>query len=191
MSCVVGIKQDGKVWIGADSTAGGSLTDTLSRECSKLYRCGQLLIGHTGSMRTAQLIRYVFELEEYDGKDDPIRYLVRSFVLPLRELLKEHGAVYDETENDRDNAAGDISSAYLLVGFAGRLFCFDGNFIIHEYADDYGAQGSGSMLALGVLYATSSEMSPEKRITLALEAAARFDSGNVGKPFLIESTEAL
>lgn len=186
MSCVVGIKHKGRVYIGGDSRANGDYTYTLTKASAKVFRCGQLLIGHCGSPRTAQIIRHVFQPEEWDGKLEPLEYLVTKFVLPLRSLLKEHGAVVDRTgENDY----GDETEAWMLIGFAGRLFNCAGNFTVIEFADEFAAQGSGMPIAFGVLYATRQISDPKGRITLALEAACHFDAGNVGPPFIIESIE--
>jgi ATP-dependent protease HslVU (ClpYQ) peptidase subunit len=188
LSCVVAIKQGNKVWMGADSRAANDFVHTLSPASSKIFRCGPMLIGATGSPRPQHIIRHVFQPQEYDGKTDPLDYLIAKFALPLRELLKDHGALFDD-DGPADQQIGDRTSAWMLIGLAGRIFNFESCFQVLEYQEDYAATGSGSPIALGVLYATPATMNPEKRIRLSLEAAAYYDCGNVGPPFIIESIE--
>jgi len=57
MTCIVGIAQEGKVWIGADSAAVSG-QDIRATALRKVFRRGQFLIGYTSSFRMGQLPQF-------------------------------------------------------------------------------------------------------------------------------------
>jgi ATP-dependent protease HslVU (ClpYQ) peptidase subunit len=183
MSCVVGITERGRVWIGADSCASNGNRYTLTRETGKLFRCGPMLIGAVGNFRANQLVRYMLEPQPFEQGDDAVRYLVTEFAGPVREIFKEHGALSNDQEEYKN---GDWSDITFLIGMAGRLFHFDASFQVDEFTDGFLAAGCGADLARGALCVLSADLPPEKRILLALEASARFDI-KVGPPFIVDS----
>jgi hypothetical protein len=78
---------------------------------------------------------------------------------------------------------------HFLVGVRGRLFEIESDYQVGESLDGYAAIGSGDDVALGALFATHHlGMSPEQRLTLALEAAQHHIT-SVRAPFLIECLE--
>jgi hypothetical protein len=183
MSCIVGIAERGRVWIGADSCASNGNRYTLTGDTGKLFRCGPMLVGAAGNLRVGQLMRHVLNPPAFEHGDNPARYVVCEIAAPFRELLREYGALSGDQERLKD---GDAANSAMLIGLAGRLFILQDNFQIEEYADGYAAQGCGQDLARGALCVLSNDLPPEKRILLALGAAARFDV-KVGPPFLIDS----
>jgi ATP-dependent protease HslVU (ClpYQ) peptidase subunit len=183
MSCIVGIAERGKVWIGADSWASNGNSYVLTRDTGKIFRCGPMLIAHCGGLRAGQVMRHLFTPKPFEQGDDPVRYLVADVAVPLRELLKEHGLLCADQERIKD---GDAANNSMLIGIAGRLFICQDNFQIEEYEDSFAAHGCGSDLARGALSVLSLDIPPDKRIILALEATARFDN-KVGPPFIVDS----
>ena len=66
----------------------------------------------------------------------------------------------------------------------------NGDFQVGELHDPFAAVGCGMDLAHGALYALrDSDLDPESKVRLALEAAERFSAG-VRRPFVIERLEA-
>ena len=68
MSCVVGVVNKGKVWMGADSAASDG-EDMVSLTNHKVFFCGPLLIGCVGSIRMTQIIQYRLVVPPLPGSD--------------------------------------------------------------------------------------------------------------------------
>jgi ATP-dependent protease HslVU (ClpYQ) peptidase subunit len=81
---------------------------------------------------------------------------------------------------EKDAEAGGT----FLVGYAGRLFCVQGDFQVAERTDGFDACGCGESYALGAM-ACLPEMEPRARLTRALEMAAHFSAGVRG-PFVFQ-----
>jgi ATP-dependent protease HslVU (ClpYQ) peptidase subunit len=175
MTCIVGIKAEGKVFIGGDS-AGVSGWNLYRRADVKVFQKGSFLIGFTTSYRMGQLIRYKFQPPDIKDQQDVFEYMVVDFVDALRECLKDGG--FAKVENQQEEGG------VFLVGFRGRLFEIDSDYHVGENLDSCAAVGSGMEYALGSLYSTRGR-SPVGRIEKALDAAAYYSIG-VCEPFIIE-----
>jgi hypothetical protein len=179
MTCIVGLAQDGKVYIGADSAgvAGYSIT---ARADGKVFRRGPYVLGFAGSFRMGQLLRYSVELPIPPAglsDDDLDAFMVVNFVEAVRAAMTEGG--YTRIKDGREEGG------CFLVGIHGRLFAIDSDFQIGRAHDTYMAIGCGDDLALGSLHG-SDWMNPPVRVRRALEAAAHHSAG-VCKPFKVVS----
>ena len=180
MTCIVGIKQGGMIWIGGDSL--GSADDTaVVRANPKVARLGPMIVGWCGSARVSQVLFYGMGIPPFDKDFGAMNYLIQVFVPALRDALSEHGV------NIKD---GEMDSA-LLVGLSHRLFEIDADFSVNEFDGDYLAMGSGEQVANGALFATRwLNMSPKARIELALYAAEHH-TRSVRGPFTTISSDIL
>ncbi|AMX93666.1 MULTISPECIES: hypothetical protein [Mesorhizobium] len=160
MTCIVGLIDNGKVYIGADSAAvsGESIEVRANR---KVFRNGPYVIGFTGSYRVGQMLEYA-SLPKMECKD-----VMAHLVLNVVEKLKEiSGKDIDE----------------LLVGHGGRLFKVSSDYSVAEYSS-YVAAGEGGPYAQGKLHGGVGD--PRDRVLAALEAAQTHCNG-VRAPFHIE-----
>lgn len=177
MTCIVGVQTSNGVVIGGDSAgvAGYVLTH---RADPKVFRNGSYLIGFTTSFRMGQLIRYADLPKPLDRTADELdRFMATDFVEGIRASLKAGG--YAKKDSDREEGG------CFLVGVSGRLFRVEGDYQVGRTIDDYQACGCGDEVAYGSLYATrDSGLSPRKRVTLALKAAAHHSTGVAG-PFTV------
>jgi ATP-dependent protease HslVU (ClpYQ) peptidase subunit len=178
MTCIVGLVDEGKVYIGGDSAAVSGLSLTIRKD-KKVFRNGDFLIGGTTSFRMLQLLHYAFVPPAYDASTDLEKYMATAFVDALRECLKAGGYATKEKEQE--------SGGVFLVGFQGHLFCIYSDYQVQEALSGYDACGSGDDVALGVLYATP-DLHPRKRIELALQGAEQHNGG-VRAPFYVEVLE--
>jgi len=176
VTCIVGLVEDGKVYIGGDSAgvAGYSLT---VRKDRKVFQIGDVLIGGTSSFRMLQLLQYALKLPDYDAETNLDRYMATTFVDALRQCFKDGG--YASKQNEQE------SGGTFLVGFHGRLFEIEADYQVGEPLSGYAAVGCGAEIATGAMYATP-DMQPKKRIELALQASERHNAGVRG-PFHIET----
>lgn len=178
MTCIVGVVQEGRTWIGADS-AGSNGRTTVVRADKKLFRNGPYLIGFTTSFRMGQILQYDFQPPSPRGKD-LFAFMVKEFVPTVRSAMKNGGCLRTTTE-------GVDGSGIFMVGIGARLFKVESDFQVAESSFAYNACGSAENIALGSLH--SSKGSPRSRIKMALEAASRH-SPDVSPPFVIKSVGA-
>lgn len=181
MTCIVGLVDNGKVFIGGDS-AGSNNWQLTIRKDAKVFRNGDFLIGAGTSFRMIQLLRYAFTPPVYekpieDNPDYLACYMATSFVDGIRECLKSGGFAKKETEQE--------SGGCFLVGFQGKLFCIQDDYQVEETLCGYNAIGDGDDIARGSLYATQG-LQPNERVLMALQAA-QYHCTSVSAPFTIES----
>ena len=163
--------------MGADS-AGVSGYQLQTRTDAKVFQRGDMVIGFTSSFRMGQLLHYAFTPPPRAQGVDLHRYMVVDFIDAVRECLRDGGYARKEDEQEQ--------GGNFLVGYAGQLFVIEHDYQVGIMAAGYAAVGSGEQVALGTLYATRGR-APQKRILLALEAAAHFNAAVRG-PFTVLST---
>ena len=172
MSTVVGVKHEGEIWIGGDSRATSDEGYIRPSPYTKVFRNANCLVGVIGSPRGGQMITDTFF--NLEGDID-----IEALPDAIREQFSDKGCLVVDDQNVQ------LQKCNFIVGYHGKLYEILADFTLYEVAD-YTAIGSGCMMALGSLYTTEliGGMNPEKRITLALKAAHRFDS-STGPPFKI------
>lgn len=182
MTCIVALKDEGRVVMGADSAGVGGYSRS-NRMDPKIYRVGSMLIGFTTSFRMGQLLGYSLTLPHHHA-DVPIeKYMATSFITAVRDCLKAGGWAEKEKDQERGGT--------FLVGYRGRIFEVESDYQVGERAEPYSAVGCGFDLALGSLFTSERGYTkePGERVRLALEAAAAFSAG-VHPPFRIEELAA-
>lgn len=180
MTCVVGLREAGKIWIGADSAGVSGWSLTLHADL-KVFINGLFIFGFTSSFRMGQLLRYRFTPPEMplSMSDEPDRYMRTIFIDEVRNCLRTYS--YSTVENSVEKG-GEF-----LCGVAGNLYTIYNDFQVAELVCPYQAIGIGGELALGSMYSTTgTDKSPEDRILLALDAAEAFSTG-VRRPFTVLS----
>jgi ATP-dependent protease HslVU (ClpYQ) peptidase subunit len=182
MTAVVGVVEDGRICIGADSAGTTAWGSQVLYAWPKIWRQGPYLIGICGSGRARQVLQYHADLPvPWEWEQDLVGFLVARFVPEVRRVLKDEGLA--EKENNVESFFGDF-----MVGFRGRLFTIESTFQVLEVAHGYDAIGSGMDVARGAMCATVGAGCGRERVLAALEAAARHCSG-VRPPFHIEVLE--
>ncbi len=178
MTCIVGLIDKGKVYIGGDSAGVAGMGLTI-RADEKVFTKGEFVMGFTSSFRMGQLLRYSLKPPKYHPDIDLIEYMVTDFINAVRECLKGGGFAQKDKEEER---AGTF-----LVGFEGRLFKIEGDYQVGVPTQSFDACGCGNDIALGSMFSSSS-LPPVERITQALEAAEQFSAG-VRRPFVIVESQ--
>ena len=187
MSVVVAIKENGKIFIGADSqcTRGGTRRTLSNPNNYKIWRvegAEHCLMAHVGLVREANVLRVahglVPELAQLKDTVD-FAFVVRRLVPAIVEELEENRAI------KRGDAPPHLEST-LLFAYRDRLFYISPNGTVIE-VDDYCAIGSGECEAIGSLLST--EGAPcEERLKKAIKASAANDI-YVDYPIVITDTE--
>jgi len=185
MTCIVGLVDKKRVWMGVDSLGVAGYSKT-SREDMKLFKCAGVenaMISYTTSFRMGQLLMYGEFFEELEVLKDKInhKYMVTKFVPKIQKAFEDGGF---GTIKSGEKVGGSF-----LVAFRGRLFRVESDYQVGVNSIGYAADGCGADLALGSLHATSSlKILPRERVLMALRAATEFSAG-VAPPFHVANTD--
>lgn len=170
MTCIVGIADGSKVWIGGDS-AGVDGWNLILRADTKVFANGPMLFGFTSSFRMGQLLRHSLIIPpQHEDPDD--KWLCTTFIDAVRQCLKDGG--YTTTKE-----GAEVGGCF-IIGYKGQLYMVASDFQVAKPSEQYAAIGSGDHYALGSLHSSTGQ--PERRIRTALQAAAHFSIG-VSAPF--------
>ncbi len=180
MSVVIGIKHQGKVYLGADSqmSQGGLKLTHLNPNNYKIWKVlgkSGAYLGTAGDVRDACIIR---TMEGLIGDNAQITYpyVVRHVVPKIIDELKKFNYI-----RNKDGYFDNMESTYLLAT-KDSLFqiCTDGCVVEIE---DGAAIGSGRETALGSLNTTFDE-EPYARLIKGLKSAEN-NTVYVGYPFVL------
>ena len=183
MTCIVGLVENGVVYIGGDSLGSNGYSKTVRKDKKvfKLKDTNNAILGYTSSFRMGQLLMYATGL--IDKRDEPNidhEYLVTKFIPNVSRLFENGG--YERS------SSGEKKGGIFLLGYKDKLYKIESDYQVGESFDNYASCGSGQDFALGSLHSTEGlGLSPEERIRLALQAATKFSVG-VGAPYYIVNT---
>jgi ATP-dependent protease HslVU (ClpYQ) peptidase subunit len=179
MTCVIGLVQRKRIYIGADSAAVGNRF-IRTTNLPKVFRKGPFLIGYCGSFRMGQVLEYCLEVPA-QRKDEPVTsFLVNGFIEGVRSALKAKGVAAVEQNKEK--------GGQFLVGYKGRLYSVNSDFHVGDMLDEFDCIGSGAPVALGAMKALEG-LGPKQRIERALEITAYYTPDVCG-PFHILSMGA-
>ena len=180
-TCIVGLECNGKVFIGGDSAGVNESLDKMVRVDEKVFIAGDMIFGFTDSYRMGQLLRYVFIPPSQSVGQTDFEYLCGPWTDALIECLKNKG--YATIENN------NIHGGNFLLGYHSKLYQVQEDFQIGKRVESYDACGCAFNYAIGAMALLEdyldTDMTPEEKITKALEIAERFSAG-VSGPFVIE-----
>ena len=174
MTCIIGLKSGGDVWMGCDSLVNtGNISLT---EGHKFVHGKGMLFGISGDSGIIPILEHVIDSKLSDPpKGSSYRelslWVYRVFAKQLLIEMKDVGF----PENSFD----------LLFGFDGKLIRLTDNFA-QTFSGDFYCIGSGAPVAYGSLFTVSklAELMSESLILLALNAAEEYGVGVRG-PFHI------
>lgn len=172
MTCIVGYADNGEVIIGGDSAATSGYNSSIISS-SKVFSCGEMVIGFAGSARGGSLLKnhlsnHIRPLYD-ESNEDISSYMEAEFPESVRNMFAMHG------HNERD-AGVDSSTTQALIGVRGRLFVLYGDYAVIEKAGKYNAIGSGQDFAMGSLFTTwdIEEISAQEKLEIALYSACEY-----------------
>jgi len=180
VTCIIGVLDGGKVYLGGDSCGSDGYT---YEDCchSKVFKVGDFVIGGTTSFRMLDLLEYSLTLPEGQpfAKADMDKFMRTTFVNAVRKCLKEGGFVRFKDSVEQGGT--------FLIGYKDKIWRMQDDFsVISRF--DYDAVGCGAQAAMGSLFTTKNEnMTTHERIEIAMKAAESVLVGVKG-PFTIIST---
>jgi ATP-dependent protease HslVU (ClpYQ) peptidase subunit len=175
MTCIIGLKRDGKVYLGADSLYLDGW-NIVRNPNPKIFRVGNMLIGTSGNLRVSDIIQYNLDPDKmHDVGYIPANYIAEEVIPEMRACLTEHGAM------------SLMPDSAIMVAYRGCLFIIGEDFSLSEIAE-YEAIGAGAKYALGYMYAIEDHIGligVEQAMENALACAAYF-SASVAGPWVVE-----
>jgi ATP-dependent protease HslVU (ClpYQ) peptidase subunit len=174
MTCIVGIVNNGKIWMGSDSCISDSvLSETVPID--KVMIKKNVMIGVAGNFRLFDLID-----QHYYGIKKSIKsnYIRGDFIENIISIL-EVNKMLGKNEND----IMELSENNLLIGFDKKLYYIEKSLAVFNCPSWGYAIGSGSDVAKGSLLSTQ-DKKPKDRIMSALYASTMVCS-DVKEPFKI------
>jgi ATP-dependent protease HslVU (ClpYQ) peptidase subunit len=164
VTCVAGIAEGGRVYLGADSLVAAG-QEVIQAADSKVWTAaGVFVVGVAGSAVWWDLMRDRVRWERVARGATSEQDFRRAITDEIRHQAKSDGIDFD------DEDGGDS-----LVGVAGQLYRVDSYLTVQRVSERFCAIGSGAAPALGALYATARRgLLPKARLTKALTAAERY-----------------
>ena len=168
MSCVIGLVDEGDIYIGADGFATTEDGERRPIFADKILRNKSYLIGYTGSIRTGQIL----DSHNFDPPDD---------IKDLPESLREH--LYAKGCVATTDGGLSMQTCNFLIGFKGHLYEILMDFQLNEVLGNFTAIGSGGAYAMGAMYVVEkTSIEPLKKLEYGLLAASEFHT-SCGPPF--------
>jgi len=174
MTCVVAIKTNESIVIGADSAASGN-NRVVGRKDKKIFVRKNITFGFAGSFRVGQLLKYQLRIPKKQSNIGDAEYIFNVLIAEIIYLLRKNKLIKN---NEMD--------CTLVIIYNDRIYKVDSDFQNEVTLDDYTAIGDGADVALGALYisyrVTGSLQFPNAIVKSALEASAKFCT-TVAPPF--------
>ena len=183
MTCIVGlIDKAGVGHIASDSLGSNGYNKDVYRN-RKIFHKGDLLIGYTSSYRMGQLLEHQLAVPQRKVGQDLDQFIYVDFVGAVRQLLKDHGYL-------RINSNEESIGTFMIIA-EGRLFMMQEDLSVLESADGFDACGSGEDFAVATMHTLvkHKRLSPEIVLREAIETASKYVA-TVGGEVHYLSTEA-
>ena len=187
MSVVVAIKENGKIYLGADSqvTKGGTRTTLKNENNYKIWRvigAPHCMMAQVGSFRDANVIRLMRDLvTDYNIFREHISFdfVVKKVVPDIVSELAHYNFL-------KDGEKTEILDSSFLFAYKDQLWFINQDKSVIE-VEDYVAMGSGVDQAIGSLLSTEGQ-GPKERIVKAIKSSATADI-YVDYPIILTDTE--
>lgn len=174
MTCVAGIVDGPKVWLGGDS-ANSSKVEIVTTVDPKVFQLGEWVLGYAGDLAFGDVLRYRIAMPRL-SKNSNIDQLVHV------DLIDEILAACKRRSIDSADERGEA-----IVGVRGRLYVIDTDLSIRE-ARGFASIGNGGIAARCALAESAkSRRTPKTRLKSALEIAAEYTK-DVRPPWTFVST---
>lgn len=178
MTCIIGLEEGGKAYVGADSMQIEGLDNAISTN-KKIFRRNGFIFAHTGQCRGTQIMKYLIDIPLIDDTDE--EFIFKHISEPLRMKMKEIGysEIKDNIEMHRDR---------WIVAHKNKVYLINSDWEVARKANGLAVGGCGGDYATGAMFALKNILPPKKRIERALKISAKCSVG-VGPPFVIWETE--
>lgn len=195
MTCIIGMKHKGIVYLGADRAVTVGDTVSIMSE-PKIYNiCNgvcNFILADSGTTKIGDIIKYRFPEELKKNTKGNIKdvhaYMRTIFVETLALSFNEHLHQIRVGKLIGENELSGLEFSEMLVGVQGHLFKVDATLSVLDLKDEIDAIGVGADIAIGSLAQSLKDnkerdrQSIQKYFTDALAISAKYKEG-VEPPF--------
>lgn len=148
MTCVVGVKYNGSVFLGADGAGTDEHDIQLPWLPKKVWSERGFVFGGSGSYRAIQLVRHYLDYSDLEKKhqetEDTEAFMVKEMVPAIKQVFENHG--FSKKSNEVSSQDSDF-----LIGVGSDLYTLQDDYATLEVVGPFYAIGSGNTYALGAL----------------------------------------
>lgn len=180
MTCIIGLKRNGEVYIGGDALGSDLKFNCDTRQDPKVFRNGNFIMGYTSSFRMGQILEHDFSAPQHPENMHVMKYMVSLFIPAVIHC-------FDNLGYGQKDTSGQKSGGVFLVGYRNELFEIEGDYQVSRSIADIHACGCGQAYAKGALNGileSSKKYNPIEAIEDALEITSRYSAG-VRAPFTV------
>lgn len=160
MTCIIALRENSRVYIGADSLLSDSSWKGTTSE-PKVFELGGFLFGVAGCMRVKQVLMAELSMPRRTKK-----HTFQSYTSgPLAK------AIYNALTDDDLSLSESPESEIIAVSQEG-VFTITADYTVIHHPEQYAAIGAGLQYALGSLFTSTG--AARARINKALSAASSF-----------------
>ncbi len=165
MTCIVGVVEKEKVYMGGDSCGSNGHNYAIDKSSKILKIKDRFLFGCIELFRLIDLLQYGFGAPKIGESFDRDQYMREEFIPSLRRYFKEQGLLC--VKDGVESFGGPF-----MVGFDAHLYTIQNDLSVLPIPEYGGSVGSGSEAAASVLfYCRDSKMNAKQKLNAALEAA--------------------
>jgi len=177
MTCIIGLEENGKAYVGADSMQVRGYESSMSSN-KKIFRIDGFIFAHTGYSKGSQIVKYLLDIPTPEVFDE--RFMFTKIAEPMRLKMKEIG--YSEI---KDNQESHIDG--WIVAYKDKIFEINSDWETSRLNGGLSVGGCGGNIAKGVMLALQ-DIEPKERIKKALKIAGQCYVG-VAPPFYVWETK--
>lgn len=177
MTCIVGLRQNDRIYLASDSQTTWGYTKHDSG--SKIIKKGELSIAFCGQCSVAHTLEHRLVCPDVPENDED-KWLHVLLPDAMRKALQEVNLY----KNDNNEI---VSGADFIVGWRDHLATISTDFYVAPVLRDYVALGTGGEVAVGALYASEGR-NAHKRLETAVNAAQLWSVGVGGDVYVEEVT---
>jgi hypothetical protein len=139
MTCIIACKHEGKIHMIGDIMGSDGFVKDKFNLLSKVFKCGDFLIGYTSSFRMGQILQYNWSAPEQGSGTDDDTYIFRDVVRSFKTCFDNN--FYGQKDST------EFQAGEFLVGWKGRLFKMQNNLSLLEL-NEFGSAGCGEYHAI-------------------------------------------
>ena len=165
MTCIVALKTEDGIYMGADKLGSNGFTGA-SYKRPKVFVKGEFIFGGSGSYKLLQILEFDFTPPARNINQKEDNYIYTTFFKELKKCLKDNGGLAEE--KGIAHMLGDF-----IFGYNNNIYIFQADMSILEPCVDYATIGSGEYHSSGALEVlANSDLPPQEKIIKAISAAA-------------------
>jgi ATP-dependent protease HslVU (ClpYQ) peptidase subunit len=173
MTCVVGFKFEGRLFLGGDSYISQGNEGYSICSAPKVYQIGTLGVGICGSVLVEQILESSLKKHVKKRTKMTLKHFQEILIPKIKKDMTKGGCLVSTETGVRM-----IGDSCFVFAIEGQFYKMEDDFSLWDAKRSYVAIGSGAVYALGAMEAIKDDqrMSPGDKVFKALEASTKLCS---------------